>query len=336
MKNNRVIYRPKISLLVPLHNSEKQFFSTIKTILNQNYENLEIVFHDDASDDNTLMLLQELVKKDNRVKYIQSINNIGLGPSRNKLIEAATGDFIFFIDDDDEFVNNKVISRCIKNLKPNLDILSTQFKYKFDDTNWKLPINNMVKCLKINPSPMEYYLNTVTFAWGHFFNKKFLESINVNFSRVKKYEDIAEMGHIFSACKNFKKTLIYSIIYHRKTHSLSSFDENFVNKICNINNAYYLNLKSIVENLNETQNMKILNKIANYLFMEHLSLISVYFLNLKDKNLKEEFREFIGKIFPDILKIYKNFKVKIRYKKISDLPVFITKFLYKNSGVNNK
>lgn len=333
MNRQKTLYQPKISILIPLHNSAKYFNSTIKTILNQSYENLEILFHDDASNDETRKILEDLTIKDSRVKYIFSDTNIGSGYSRNKLIEASTGNFIFFIDDDDEFLSPKIIERCVKYLKPNLEILSTQFKYKFDDLGIKIPINNIVKTLKINPSPMHYYLNTTTFAWGHFFNKKFLYDIDVNFSKVKKYEDIAEMGNIFSKCKNFKRTLIYSIIYHRKTNSLSSFDKNYINKIECINQAYKFNLENIVSNLKNDISFKILKKTVNSLFMEHLSLISVYYINLKNRNLKKEFKKFIKDIYPSILEIYNGFDVKIKYRRISDLPVFVTKFLYKKPKV---
>lgn len=158
MNRQKTLYQPKISILIPLHNSAKYFNSTIKTILNQSYENLEILFHDDASNDETRKILEDLTIKDSRVKYIFSDTNIGSGYSRNKLIEASTGDFIFFIDDDDEFLSPKIIERCVKYLKPNLEILSTQFKYKFDDLGIKIPINNIVKTLKINPSPMHYFI----------------------------------------------------------------------------------------------------------------------------------------------------------------------------------
>ncbi|WP_406615593.1 glycosyltransferase family 2 protein [Mycoplasmopsis hyopharyngis] len=332
MKSKKTIYSPLVSILIPLHNSAQYFSSTILTILNQTYPNLEIIFHNDCSTDNTKELVEQIMKNDPRVKLIDSETNVGIGISRNRLIEKAQGEFIFFIDSDDEFVNNKVIERCVKHLNPNIDILSTQFKYQFDLKFGKPIINNMVKSLKIKPTALEYYLETTTFSWGHFIRLDFLKSCDVDFGKIPKYEDIAEMGNIFSKCKKFKKLMLYSIIYHRRNDTLSAFDDKFIEKIEHINQAYKLSLEMLYNNIKNDFSLEKINKMVNFLFMEHLSLISVYFLSIKNKEIKSKFKDYINQIFEQkILKIYEGFNVKIRFHKISDFTVLLTKSLYKRS-----
>lgn len=328
---NKTNYLPLISILIPVHNSENDFNSSIKTVLNQTYQNLEIIFHNDASTDNTEKILKELSKNDSRIRYINSYPNVGIGISRDKLIKEAKGEFVFFIDSDDDLANPKIIEKAAKHLKNNLDILSTQFKYKFDYKLGKPIINNMVKSLKIKPTAIQYYSETTIFSWGHFFRLNFLKEANANFGKIKNYEDIAEMGNLFSKCKNFKKINLYSIIYHRKNNSLSCFDQNYQNKIIQINKAYELNVKIISSNLKNNLSFNDLNKIINNVFMEHLSLISVYYLNIKNKDLKKEFKSFINNIYLEILDIYQDFDIKIKYHHISDLPIFLVKFLFKKN-----
>ena len=90
----------KISVIVPVYNVEKYLHRCVDSILAQTYQNIEIILVDDGSTDNSSLICDEYEKQDSRVKVIHKVNG-GLSSARNAGIEAATGDYIGFIDSDD-------------------------------------------------------------------------------------------------------------------------------------------------------------------------------------------------------------------------------------------
>ena len=90
----------KVSFVVPCYNVERYVISCINSIVHQDYKNIEIIPVDDGSKDNTGALLDELAKQDDRICPIHKLNG-GVSSARNMGIEAATGDYIVFVDGDD-------------------------------------------------------------------------------------------------------------------------------------------------------------------------------------------------------------------------------------------
>ena len=94
---------PKISVIVPVYNTEKYLPATLKFIAEQTFSDMEIIFVNDCSTDNSLALLQEYASNDKRVKILNNEKNSGAAISRNKGIEAAQGEYLLFLDADDLF-----------------------------------------------------------------------------------------------------------------------------------------------------------------------------------------------------------------------------------------
>ena len=89
-----------ISVIVPVFNSEKYVNRCIDSILNQTYENLEVILIDDGSSDGSLKICESWAEKDKRIKIIKQKNH-GVSAARNLGIENATGDYVAFVDNDD-------------------------------------------------------------------------------------------------------------------------------------------------------------------------------------------------------------------------------------------
>lgn len=89
-----------ISVIVPVYNVEDYLARCVDSILAQSYENLEIILVDDGSTDRSGELCDELGKKDSRIRVIHKING-GLSSARNAGIDAATGEWLAFVDSDD-------------------------------------------------------------------------------------------------------------------------------------------------------------------------------------------------------------------------------------------
>lgn len=90
---------PLISVLIPTYNSELYIKSTLESILNQTYKNLETIVIDDASTDNTVEILKNY--KDERIKLYVNNNNLGISGNMNKGIKLSHGKYLAIMDADD-------------------------------------------------------------------------------------------------------------------------------------------------------------------------------------------------------------------------------------------
>ena len=97
----------KISVVVPVFNVELYLRQCLDSIINQSYSNLEIILVDDGSEDQSLKICEDFASKDSRIKVIHQ-KNAGVSVARNKGIEAATGEYITFLDSDDTWNSHKL------------------------------------------------------------------------------------------------------------------------------------------------------------------------------------------------------------------------------------
>ena len=98
--------KPLVSVCIPTYNAEKTVVSTVQSILNQTYQNLEIIIVDNASTDNTLALLQNF--NDPRIKIYKNNKNIGAEKNWSRCIELASGEYIAIFHADDLYMPDMV------------------------------------------------------------------------------------------------------------------------------------------------------------------------------------------------------------------------------------
>ena len=101
---------PLISVIIPVWNRKKRIIRAVESVLKQSYNNFEIIIADDSSTDGTIEVLEELAKKDARIKLVKgSGKNSGLPAiMRNRAIKKSSGDYLAFLDSDDTWANNKL------------------------------------------------------------------------------------------------------------------------------------------------------------------------------------------------------------------------------------
>lgn len=112
---------PKISVIIPVYNAEKTVGNILEKLISQNYKNIEIITIDDGSKDSSWKILQEFAKQDNRVIMV-SQKNAGASAARNTGIRKATGEFITFIDSDDD-ISDQLIMTLASQIKNNSDFI---------------------------------------------------------------------------------------------------------------------------------------------------------------------------------------------------------------------
>ncbi|MEG1518860.1 MAG: glycosyltransferase family 2 protein [Cetobacterium sp.] len=145
-----------ISIVTPLYNSERFIVETIESVLNQTYENWEMLIVDDCSTDSGPNIVTEYAKKDSRIIYYKMEKNSGAAHCRNKAIELSKGEYIAFLDSDDLWKVNKLENQ-INFMKQN-DYAITFHEYEqIDEDSNRLKIK--IKTPK-NPVTYRKYLLT--------------------------------------------------------------------------------------------------------------------------------------------------------------------------------
>ncbi len=106
----------KVSVITPVYNASEFLENAIESILSQDINDIEIICVNDGSTDNSLKLLKELQKRDNRIKVF-SQKNQGSGAARNLAIREAKGEFITFMDADDWYPSQDILSSLYSKAK---------------------------------------------------------------------------------------------------------------------------------------------------------------------------------------------------------------------------
>lgn len=261
-----------ISVIVPAYNEEKRIKKCVDSILNQTYENLELIVINDGSTDNTVDVLKSI--KDKRLKII-SIKNHGQGYARNLGIKKSSGSLITFVDSDD-YISNNMIEKLYSNLQDNKSDISVcnilkvigndeipfkNFETFFDDNN----INYMIS----HPGPV-----------GRLYKKNLFVDNNIKFLENCIYEDLGTIPLLGLYAK--KISYINDCLYFYIIRANSSMNQlKYTTKLEDI--------FKVIDNLNA--NFKSFESkyfdVIEYLNIEHL-LYSAYmrFIGFKEGKKK--------------------------------------------------
>ncbi|MDF2841818.1 MAG: glycosyl transferase [Herbinix sp.] len=209
-----------ISVIVPVYNGSKYLEICIDSIINQSYKDIEIILIDDCSKDNSLEICRYYEQQDERIKIITNNITYGTSKARNKGINAAKGEFLVFIDDDD-FIDEYFIETLYKKQQYyNADIIQCYFK-SFEN---KEDIKNTHK----NQTDAEYDgINAIKLLCSSeeqgvqfcvVFNKLFRRTLfdTIRYDDGKVHEDVFIMHKLFLKAN---KTVFISndLYYYRKT-----------------------------------------------------------------------------------------------------------------------
>lgn len=183
----------KVSVIVPVYNTEKYLKKCLDSLVNQTLDDIEIIVINDCSPDNAKKILSEYEKKYKNIKVIHNKTNKGIGYNRNLGIEKASGKYIAFVDSDD-YVDIKMYEKMYnKAEKENLDLVLCNFYKNLEKQDGSLEAlvpefiipnfkNTTLKdypdlLLKVNLAP-----------WNKLYRKN-LFTADVRFPENLKYED---------------------------------------------------------------------------------------------------------------------------------------------------
>jgi glycosyltransferase involved in cell wall biosynthesis len=187
-----------ISVIVPVYNVEKYVERCIRSIIDQDFENFEVICVNDASTDSSREILTKLAKEDSRIKIIDNYVNLGLGQTRNIGMDHARGEYICFVDSDDFIAEDAlgILYECaIRNRCMGIYFGT---KVIYEDNPEKVVCSNVLDMPKIETIMtgaeviLKLYENRpISFvAWRQFYRRDYLEKIGIRFPIGVLYEDI--------------------------------------------------------------------------------------------------------------------------------------------------
>lgn len=220
---------PKVSIIVPVYKVEKYLRKCIDSILNQTYENLEIILVNDGSPDNCGEICDEYAEKYSKIIVIHKQNG-GLSSARNAGLDVATGDYIGFVDSDD-WIEPNMYQRLMENaIKYNAEISvagltnikECENKYEVIKSTYNGTIE--IICFDKYEEMKNFFLGTWS-AWDKIYKKEVHEDIRFPEGEINEDEAIALK--LIDRCERIVHTneALYNYLSRPNSITTSEFSE---------------------------------------------------------------------------------------------------------------
>ena len=274
----------KISIIIPIYKVEGYLRKCIKSVLNQTYENLEIILVDDGSPDNCGKIADAFSEMDNRIKVIHQENK-GLCAARNAGLAVATGEYIGFIDSDD-WILPDMYEYLYNNLKEyDADITACRYFRILKNKKTRANTDGQVKIFNkdqaIHNIVEKFELRTV--FWNKLFKKEIFE--NIKFPEGKVFEG-TNMMHLVLENANKIVLLPDPKYYYVDTESSIINTKNIKNN-CDYVLGFIKRYNELIKKYPDLKETMIMQVIENsILLLETLN-------NFNNKQLKNHEEKFI-------------------------------------------
>ena len=209
----------KVSIIIPVYNSEKFVEKCIRSVMEQTFRNLEIIVIDDGSTDGSCAILDMLAVEDSRIVLVHQKNG-GVAKARNKGLDLAGGDYLTFIDGDD-YVSRDYIEHLYKLAeKESLDMVICGLKYVTEDGQ----ILRELIPDEYQKMKREEWTFRISAVCSHFYRRELWEKYAIHFQPGERGEDMP-ISLFFSAVCG-KINILSESGYYYVQHS-SSATHNF-------------------------------------------------------------------------------------------------------------
>ncbi|WP_273838842.1 glycosyltransferase family 2 protein [Providencia rettgeri] len=271
----------KFSIVLPTYNVEKYIRRSLQSCIDQSYQNIEVIVVDDCGQDNSLEIANEFAKNDSRIKIIQYKKNVGTFHARRIGTEHASGDYILFLDPDDE-IDLNTIKEIHKQLDKSPDLvlygskripspkfwqLSPKIPDIIDLCNYTQSLNSIFKCKRLSYGTEGKVIkrNILLDAYG-------LLDVPKD-KRIIYGEDALLFSSILLSAKKVLTVPPSFYIYYKNESSITES----INKDLIRNNIFQLDfIIDMISNLpNKNENTKIIKTHVN----ERLNLDKLRLLN---------------------------------------------------------
>ena len=266
----KLINNPLVSIVINCYNGEKYLRQSIESILDQSYQNLELIFWDNHSTDQSKNIIKSY--DDKRIKYFFSQNHSTLYQARNLALKECKGEFISFLDVDDYYLKDRIVKQLLHFKDQKVGVTYSNYYRYYEDINKKklltnkmLPSGNLTKYI-LEESQISFMTVMI--------RKKSLESLQFNFDQ--KYSIIGDYDLLYRLSFNWDFYYIKEPLAVYRIHD-DNFSKNSILFIDELKDWYNKNYSSFANKKNY-----IYKKIIFFQALEYSS----------KKNILKFFKEF--------------------------------------------
>lgn len=307
--------KPLISIIIPVYNVEKYLNECIKSVVNQSYNNLDIIIINDGSTDNSENIMKEWAQKDKRIRIFTQ-ENIGISKTRTKALKYVLGQYIAWVDSDD-IIDSQMYEILVNNIIDADADISICVHKKFNEDKKILfdkSVNNH-KSIYNNDIVQRLLKGEITgFLWDKLFKKELFD--NIIFPEYSIGEDFYVNLNILSKSKKIVTSDFIGYYYRERRGSLLNSDNiekkksllecdkaviDFINTN-NIDGIKWMNYRFISDNLlihHQTKSIKSkeineLNKILKKNILSSIFNIPIFMNYSQIKNILYSIAFLIG------------------------------------------
>ena len=304
----------KLSVIIPIYNSESYLREAIDSVINQTLSEIEIICINDGSTDNSLEIINEYAAKDERLKVIDKPNE-GYGKTINRGLDEAKGEFAAVFEPDD--ILDKTIYEKLYAIaeKENLDVVKCNFFNYWSQKNKKKKSGLVSRCAKKHPFCPKDNLKIFTAhasIWAGIYRKSFLDENNIRLLETAgaSYQDMSFMFKVLATVDKMC-LLDEALLYYRQDNPNSSVNNpkkmycvcdeyeeigKFLDnhpekkelftpqKLINQYRAYLWNLKRLSDDLKPEFLTRFSNEFQFYFYKGELN--KEFFKSIKKKDLE--------------------------------------------------
>jgi glycosyltransferase involved in cell wall biosynthesis len=304
---------PLVSVIVAAYNVERYIEKCIVSLINQTYQNLEIILIDDGSTDLSGEICDKYAKKDSRIRVIHQ-KNAGIAEVRNTGLSESVGKYLMYVDGDDYVAENFVDAAVNCAEKYMAEIVIFDFEEIEESTGrcdrWSM---NIPRNQVIDARQLPSVLITTPCMWNKLYLRSFWVDMGLRYPSGRNYEDLTMTPKLLSKASKIiylqSEPLYFYMVHSGSIMRSRNFEKSFRDRTAAIGDILHF--------LKKEGLFKTFKNEMEYLTFEH-----VYFVPVKEilmENVRsiylELFREYILEKFPEAFKnpyIKKNLSKKDR------------------------
>lgn len=219
-----------VSVIIPIYNVEKYIIRCARSLLNQTYPNIEYIFVDDYTSDNSIVLLNEVIeeyplrKKD--VKIIHHESNLGLAAARNSGIKVATGKYIYHCDSDDFLEKEMIENLVMKAEMCDADYVWCDYYLTYEKTERYMKQPDVKS---VNEAMVETLSGTMKYnVWNKLVRRSLYSDYNIVFPSGYGMGEDMTMIKLLTVAKSV--AYIPRALYHYNRTNISAFTQTMSEK----------------------------------------------------------------------------------------------------------
>ncbi len=305
--------KDKVSIIIPVYNTEKYIKRCLDSVINQTYKNIEIIIINDGSTDKSEKIIKETIKNQKNVIY-KKIKNSGVANARNVALDLVSGDYIAFVDSDD-YPQNDMIEKLLSYSKNNnCDIVCSGYRKIFKDGEKEVIPDDVSFYDKKLVDSKEILLHSNPYITNKLFKMTIVGNIRFN-SKLRIFEDLVFTYELFLLAN--KIGFLNECLYNYNVVNETSLTRKFSEKMFDIFDAMDELKQFYKENSKEDFDEEL-----EFLAIKHMMLRIKE--NCKDKKLKLKYIDNVYDYLNKNNNKYKNnryFKMnkKNKFKKYKSL-----------------